>query len=241
MVTLADPAKKEEKRKRADQVDSDEWGSVRLAAASRRRWKWGLLAGALITAGAGVGVVASTWGDTTRAVAVLTADLPAGHTVTADDIRTVDLHEPDGFRLVSPDMAEGMVLTRPVPEGSPLVAASVADTALWPEQGQAVVSVPVTNIPSGMEEGTHVDLTPKAASEDQGAQDADTVTGIVHRADHPGQEDELGVDQSVVEVVLPREQAVWLSGSMTGDEVGLAVVNPWDGSEPEEEEGEEPE
>ncbi|GHD36575.1 hypothetical protein GCM10007147_44010 [Nocardiopsis kunsanensis] len=236
MVSLADPGQKERDKRTTDRAsDHAEWGSVRLAATSRRRWRWGLLAGVLIAAGAGAGAVAGTWADETRTVAVLVDDLPAGHTVTGDDIRAVDLHEPDGFRLVAPQMAEGMVLTRPVPAGSPLVAASVADTAMWPERGQAVVSVPVATMPSGMEEGTTVDLIPTATSEDQGVQDEDTVTGVVHQAEH--QEDELGSAEQVVEVVLPRDQAASLSRSMAGEEAGLAVVNPVD-EQVESEEGE---
>ncbi|MEU1899352.1 SAF domain-containing protein [Nocardiopsis dassonvillei] len=209
---------------------------MRLAAASRRRWKWGLLAGALIAAGGAVGAWAGLAGEETRTVAVLTSDLPAGHLITAADVASVDLAEAEGLRLLTPEVAEGMVLTRPVPAGSPLVAGSVSDSALWPEPGQAVVALPVTTAPADLAEGTTVDLVTLAAPGEGGGDDAETrpgaVTGLVHRV--TAAEDGLGGGHQVVEVVLPRDEAASFSRAAAGQEVQIAVVNPHENTHAEE-------
>ncbi|OKI21364.1 hypothetical protein A6A08_21240 [Nocardiopsis sp. TSRI0078] len=208
-----------------------------MAATSRRRWRWGLLAGALIVAGGAAGAWAGLASDETRTVAVLNADLPAGHMITAADVTSVDLAEAEGLRLLTPEVAEGMVLTRPVPAGSPLVAGSVSDSALWPEPGQAVVAVPVTTVPADLREGTTVDLVavaahgqvPEAEEEDAEGSSAQSpsgvVTGLVHRV-VASDEDGFGDGQQAVEVVLPRDQAAHFSRAAAGEEIQVLVVNP---------------
>src|SRR5690606_4278136 len=99
-------------------------------------------------------------GQDTVPVAVLAADLPAGHVITASDLTSVEAAPSEGLRLLAPDTVEGMVLARPVSAGSPLVAGAVSETAVWPEQGSALVAVPVTVLPQGLEAGTTVDLIP---------------------------------------------------------------------------------
>lgn len=238
MVALAKPQQTHQKSSESRAGGgSGEWESVRLAAASRRRWKWGLLAGALITAGGVAGAWAGLAGEDTRTVAVLTSDLPAGHLITAADVASVDLAEVEGLRLLTPEVAEGMVLTRPVPAGSPLVAGSVSDSALWPEPGQAVVAVPVTTAPADLAEGTTVDLVTLAAPGEEaggdGAEDlSGVVTGLVHRV--AAAEDGLGGGQQVVEVVLPRDEAAHFSRAAAGQEVQIAVVNPHENTHAEE-------
>ncbi|WP_236572079.1 SAF domain-containing protein [Nocardiopsis sp. FR4] len=208
-----------------------EWESVRLAAVSRRRWKWGLLAGVLIAAGGIAGAWAGLASEETRTVAVLTADLPAGHVVTAEDVVSVELHETEGLRLLTPEVAEGMVLTKPVPGGSPLVAGSVSDSALWPEPGQAVLAVPVTTLPRDMAAGTTVDLVPTGAAPGETAEGEEptgepgVVTGLVHRVVSDGEEG-LGGGRQVVEVVLPRDQVARFSRAAAGGDVQVVVVNP---------------
>lgn len=237
MVALAKPQQTHQKSSEPRVGGgSGEWESVRLAAASRRRWKWGLLAGALIAAGGAVGAWAGLAGEETRTVAVLTSDLPAGHLITAADVASVDLAEAEGLRLLTPEVAEGMVLTRPVPAGSPLVAGSVSDSALWPEPGQAVVALPVTTAPADLAKGTTVDLVTLAAPGEGGGDDAEAlpgaVTGLVHRV--TAAEDGLGAGQQVVEVVLPRDEAASFSRAAAGQEVQIAVVNPHENAHAEE-------
>lgn len=230
MVALAKPDQTHQKSSKSRAGgDFQEWESVRLAATSRRRWKWGLLAGALIAAGGVLGVWAGAAGEETRTVAVLTADLPAGHLVTAGDVTSVDLAEAEGLRLLTPEAAEGMVLTRPVPAGSPLVEGSVSDSALWPEPGRAVVAVPVTTVPADLAEGATVDLIALDASgEEAESDDADApsgvVTGLVHRV-IASEQDGFGGGQQVVEVVLPRDEAAYFSRAAAGREVQVVVVN----------------
>ncbi|WDZ90576.1 SAF domain-containing protein [Nocardiopsis sp. HUAS JQ3] len=209
---------------------------MRLATVSRRRWKWGLLAGVLIASGGMAGAWAGLASQDTRTVAVLVADLPAGHMITSGDVTPVDLEKTEGLRLLTPQVAEGMVLTKPVPAGSPLVAGSVADSALWPEPGQAVLAVPVTTLPRDLTAGTTVDLVPTGATPGEATGDEDTeaeeptgepgvVTGLVHRVVSDGAED-LGVGQQVVEMVLPRDQVARFSQAAAGGDVQVVVVNP---------------
>ncbi|MEE2038935.1 SAF domain-containing protein [Nocardiopsis sp. CT-R113] len=236
MVALANPKQKNQKTGDTNPSAFGEWESVRLAATSRRRWKWGLLAGALIATGGVAGAWAGLAGEETRTVAVLTADLPAGHVISADDVTSAETVVAEGLRLLPPATVEGMVLTRPVPAGSPLVAASVADSALWPEPGQAVVAVPVSTIPQDLVEGTTVDLVPTGiapaeVAEGDGGQDSGTqassgvVTGLVHRV-VADEGDGFSAGQQVVEVVLPRDRAADLSRAVAGGQAQVAVVNP---------------
>ncbi|WP_236568035.1 SAF domain-containing protein [Nocardiopsis sp. FR6] len=236
MVALANPSKTDQKTKEMPAGATGEWESVRLAAASRRRWKWGLLAGVLIAAGGGAGSWAGLASEETRPVAVLNADLPAGHVISAEDVSLVDMAETEGIHLLSPETVTGMVLARPVPAGSPLVAASVADSSLWPEQGQAVLAVPVSTIPQDLEEGATVDLiTPDAVpgeeAEGDGPEDtdptgsSDVVTGLVHRI-VTDDGDGFGSGQKVLEVVLPRHHAAHLSRAVAGGQAQVTIINP---------------
>ncbi|WP_121187989.1 SAF domain-containing protein [Nocardiopsis sp. Huas11] len=209
-----------------------------MAATSRRRWKWALLAGALIASGCVAGAWVGLAGEETRTVAVLTADLPAGHVIGTEDVSLVEMAEAEGMRLLSPDTVEGMVLTRPVPAGSPLVAGSVGNSALWPEQGQTVVAVPVGPLPQDLDEGATVDLivpgpAPAQTTGGDGGEDeasegsSGVVTGLVHRVvAHEGEG--FGDGQQVLEVVLPRQQAAYLSQAVAGGQAQVAVVNPYD-------------
>lgn len=245
MVALANPQQTNQKTKdKAKAPEGNrEWESVRLAATSRRRWKWALLATALIAGGGAAGAWAGFAGEDTMQAAVLATDLPAGHVISAGDLTSVEAVPSEGLRLLAPDTVEGMVLAHPVSAGSPLVAGSVSDTALWPQEGSALVAVPVAVLPQGLQEGTTVDLisaggVPEAA-EDNGdtAQDGSgVVTALVHRlvADSG---DGFGPGSQTVEVVVPREEAGRVAGAVAAGEVQVAVVNPHEQAQSEDEEG----
>ncbi|MGW5878991.1 SAF domain-containing protein [Nocardiopsis terrae] len=217
---------------------------MRLAATSRRRWKWALLATALIVGGGTAGAWAGFAGEDTVAVAVLAADLPAGHVIVAEDVTSIEAAPSEGLRLLGPDTVEGMVLARPVSAGSPLVAGAVSETAVWPEQGSALVAVPVTVLPQGLEAGTTVDLlsagggTQEVAENDEGTVQGGSgvVTALVHRvvADSG---DGFGSGGQAVEVVVPREEAGRVAGAVAAGEVHIAVVNPHEQAQSEDEEG----
>ncbi|MEV2279435.1 SAF domain-containing protein [Nocardiopsis sp. NPDC049922] len=204
---------------------------MRLAAVSRRRWKWALLAAGLIGAGGMAGAWAGWVLDDARPVAVLAADLPAGHLLTASDVRSVEMGEVEGVRLLSPQQVQGQVLTRPTLAGSPLVDGSVGESVVWPELGRAVVAVPVSTVPHGLEAGTTVDVvTPRSASTGTGGgEDGENgargaVTGSVHRV-LPA-EDTLGTGERVVEVVMSRDQATYVSRAVADGPAQLLVLNP---------------
>ncbi|GAB3734064.1 SAF domain-containing protein [Nocardiopsis nanhaiensis] len=245
MVALANPQQTNQKNKdKAASPGADrEWESVRLAATSRRRWKWALLAAALIVGGGAAGAWAGYAGEETGAVAVLADDLPAGHVITAGDVTTVEVAEADGLRLMAPEAVEGMALTLPVPGGSPLTAGAVSDTALWPEEGSAVVTVPVTALPHGLEAGTTVELIPAEGGAEAAAESGEgqpdeapgAVTALVHRVVAEA-DDGFGTGAQAVEVVVSRADAGQVARAVAGGDIQVAVVNPHEQAQSEDEE-----
>lgn len=236
MVTLAQSKRTDQKTRESDTG----WESVRLAATSRRRWRWGITAAALVAAGAAVAAGAGLAGDDTRTVAVVTADLPAGHVVTAADVGAIDLAHVAGWDLLAPEEVEGAVLARPLGAGSPVLPGAVADTALWPGPGEAVVAVPVTTLPQAVVDGALVEIVTahRPAAEGEGAgEPAGTVLGRVHRVRTA--DDQFGGADTVVEVVLARHQAPDVARAASGNGVQMVVVNtdeaPHDDSTQEEE------
>lgn len=230
MVALANPQQTNQKTKVKTETPSREWDSVRLEATSRRRWKWALFATVLIAGGGAAGAWVGFVGKETQAVAVLAADLPAGHVISAADVTSVETAPSEGLRLLAPDTVEGMVLTRPVSAGSPLVAGAVSDSALWPERGAALLTVPVTVLPQDLEAGTTVDLIPsgsgpEAAEDEEGA--AQEVTALVHRVVVDGG-DGFGPGDQAVEVVVSRSMAAQVARAVASGEVQVAVINPHD-------------
>ena len=239
MVALANPQQTNQKTKDKTESPGREWESVRLEATSRRRRKWALLATALIAGGGAAGAWAGFVGKETQAVAVLAADLPAGHVISAADVTSVQTAPSEGLRLLDPETVEGMVLTRPVSAGSPLVAGAVSDGALWPERGSALLTVPVTVLPQDIEAGTTVDLIPggsvRGAAEDE-EDTAQEVTALVHRV-VVGDADGFGSGDQAVEVVVPRSVAGQVARAVASGEVQVAVVNPHEQSQSEDGEG----
>ncbi|MDE3721442.1 SAF domain-containing protein [Nocardiopsis sp. N85] len=240
MVALANPKYDNRKTRENPAGTEGEWESVRLAATSRRRWKWGLLAGALIFSGGFAGAWAGLASEDTHMVAVLAADLPAGHVLTAQDVSPVEAEGIEGLRLLAPDAVEGMALSRPMTAGSPLVAGSVADSGLWPEPGTALLAVPVATVPQDMEPGASVDLIATRPAPDEAVEEAGpgedgsgsapgVVTGLVHRV-ASGSEDGFGGGHQVVEVVLPRDRAARFSQASAGGDVQVALVDPREGT-----------
>ncbi|GAA1112452.1 hypothetical protein GCM10009603_35420 [Nocardiopsis exhalans] len=248
MVALANPKQTNQKTKNKTEAPDGgrEWESVRLAATSRRRWKWALLATALIVGGGAAGAWAGFAGEDTVPVAVLSADLPAGHVISASDVASVEAVPSEGLRLLAPDRVEGMVLARPVSAGSPLVAGSVSETAVWPERGSALVALPVAVLPQGLEAGTTVDLIPTGGGAQEVVEDDENtvqgssgvVTALVHRVVADGG-DGFGPGDQAVEVVVPREDAGRVAGAVAAGEVHIAVVNPHEQAENQDGEGSE--
>ncbi|WP_268643613.1 SAF domain-containing protein [Nocardiopsis sp. EMB25] len=164
--------------------------------------------------------------DDARPVAVLAADLPAGHVLTASDVRSVEVAEADGVRMLSPQEVEGQVLTRPTLAGSLLVDGSVGDRVVWPDLGQAVVAVPVSTVPQGLEAGATVDVVTPTGGDGDADGPLRAVTGSVHRV--VPDEDTLGAGQQVVEVVMSRNQATYVSRAVAQAPAQLLVLNPHD-------------
>jgi len=91
---------------------------LRLKARSRT-WRAGLLAAALMAAGAALSVVALEQVDQRSPVLVAAEDLPAGHQVGANDVRVVEAAGLEGVStLGEAQPAVGATLTPPVTEGA---------------------------------------------------------------------------------------------------------------------------
>lgn len=230
MVALANPKQKDRETMKDSAGGQHEWESVRLAATSRRRWKWGMAAGLMIIAGAALGGWAGWSGEDTAQIAVVQTDLPAGHVLTAQDLASVEVVPAEGLHLLSTQDVTGMALARPVSAGMPLVAEAVADGAGWPDPGTSLLAVPVAAVPRGLAAGMTVDVIPPAPGDDS---DSEVVPALVHHV--VSHDDGFGTGGHLVEVLVPRDQAAALSRSLAGGEAHVALVNPQDTPAGEEE------
>jgi hypothetical protein len=114
---------------------------TRLAPPRRRGWKRPFAGVTAVVLG---GVVAA-WAaghDEERVPMLVTAeDIAAGDVITVSDIRIVPALGVEALDLAPAEKALGARAALPVPAGTVLTGAMLADTASWPGPGQAVVAV----------------------------------------------------------------------------------------------------
>ena len=128
---------------------------------TRRRWRTVLLIVALMIAGATAGVLALTQVDQREPVLVAASDLPAGHQLTAADVRVVDLAGADSLATISdPAQAVGSVLTMPVAEGGLLAEGLLGGKGDHLAENQVAVStvLPPGRVPSSVGVGSTVSV-----------------------------------------------------------------------------------
>lgn len=132
-----------------------------LRLPTRRRWRSLILIITLMITGATAGVVALAQMDQRTSVLVAASDLPAGHQLTAADVRVVDLAGADSLATVSdPAQAVGSVLTLPVAEGGLIAENLLGGTGGHLAEHQVEVSTMVQpgQVPSSVGFGSTVSV-----------------------------------------------------------------------------------
>ncbi|WP_435107143.1 SAF domain-containing protein [Nocardiopsis synnemataformans] len=143
----------------AEPRTGEKMAPVRLAGRSGRRWRSVLVAVALMAAGATAVVLALGQVDQRVPVLVAAGDLPAGHQLTAADVRVVEVAGAEGASTVSDvDQAVGATLTVPVVEGAVLPETALGQEGDQLAAGQATVGAQLTSgrIPSSVRAGSQV-------------------------------------------------------------------------------------
>ncbi|WP_170134244.1 SAF domain-containing protein [Murinocardiopsis flavida] len=215
---------------------------MRLAAPSRRRWRW-LAAGALLIAcGGAAGAWASLHGEQRVPVATAVSDLPAGHVLTAEDVRVVPMAGAESLDLVDArDGAVGKPLAVPLRANTPIAEAALGGAA-FPGEGEAVVAAEVAPgvLPGAAVEGASVAAiitdTPTEAASPSAPPDEEGAEGEQGTAPPPGRSIEArvhAIDAAeagqgrapvVVEVVVAAEDAEALARAAGAEQLRFAVV-----------------
>ncbi|MFE6446885.1 SAF domain-containing protein [Nocardiopsis dassonvillei] len=159
MVTTADT--------RTSGSDKDE--PVRLSGRATRRWRSAVVAVALMVAGATAVVVALSQVDQRSPVLVAAGDLPAGHVVTAADVRVVELAGAESLPTASDvEQVVGTTLTLAVTEGALLSDAVLGADGEQLASGQATASVQLASgrVPSSVRMGSQVTVVLTGESSD---------------------------------------------------------------------------
>ncbi|WDZ92826.1 SAF domain-containing protein [Nocardiopsis sp. HUAS JQ3] len=159
MVTTADT--------RTNGRDKDD--PVRLSGRATRRWRSAVVAVALMVAGASAVVVALSQVDQRSPVLVAAGDLPAGHVVTAADVRVVELAGAESLPTASDvEQVVGTTLTLAVTEGALLSDAVLGADGEQLASGQATASVQLASgrVPSSVRTGSQVTVVLTGESSD---------------------------------------------------------------------------
>lgn len=142
---------------------------LRLKARSRK-WRAGLLAIALMVAGAALSVVALEQVDQRSPVLVAAEDLPAGHQVGADDVRVVEAAGLEGVStLDGAEQAVGSTVTTPVTEGA-LVSQEVLGgegEQLGSDEAAVGLQLEQGRVPSSARAGAQVSIVLTGEGADQ--------------------------------------------------------------------------
>jgi hypothetical protein len=147
-------------------------GQVRLAQGRERKWSWTAI-GVILVVGAmaGFGIWSSSLGHR-QAVLAATHEIPAGATITASDLRRVDVGSGGGVATIPASQTERVIGQRArltIPSGGLLTGDQLATGSLVPD-GDAVTAVvlPPGAIPiSGLRIGDRVGVV-AASSQGQG-------------------------------------------------------------------------
>lgn len=183
-------------------------------AATPPRLRW-LLVG-VVTVGAlalvGRGAVASPWGAPT-AVVVTARDLPAGHELTATDLTTATWPATLSAGVADRAVAVGAVTTAPIPAGTPVRLAWLADGGiaglLDPGRAAVVVVDPAAPL---VRVGWPVDVVGRRF---------DGTASVLADAARV-----LAVDGGTVWLDVARDQAAAVSGASARGEVSLVLLPP---------------
>ncbi|GAB3726804.1 SAF domain-containing protein [Nocardiopsis nanhaiensis] len=188
---------------------------------TRRRWRSLVLMGALMVAGATAAMLALAQVDQREPVLVAAADLPAGHQVTAADVRVVDLAGADTLSTVSdPAQAVGSVLTMPVAEGALLGEGLLGGEGEHLAEGQVEVSAAVEpgRVPASVGPGAQVAVV--ITGEEAGEVSYPAQVGVL---------DQTSNGDTRVDLVIDSSHASDVARAAAEGEIAL-VHTPGDGS-----------
>ncbi|WP_236574544.1 SAF domain-containing protein [Nocardiopsis sp. FR26] len=196
---------------------------VRLTGGGRRRWRWLVLALGLTTAGALSGVLALEQLDERSGVLVADTDLPAGHVVTAEDLRIVEVAVTEGVSAVSADRLEeavGSTLTIPVARGSLLPETVLGAEAAFPEQDRALVGATLGpgRFPASLRPGAAVSVV--VTGDEAGGVRA--YRALVQSLDTATADD----GSATLELVVDSADAADIASAAAGEQVSVVQVNP---------------
>lgn len=188
---------------------------LRLKARSRT-WRAGLLAAALMAAGAALSVVALEQVDQRSPVLVAAEDLPAGHQVGANDVRVVEAAGLEGVStLGEAQQAVGATLTTPVTEGA-LVSQEVLGSEgeqLGSDEATVGLQLEPGRVPSSARAGAQVSIVLTGEGADQ------SIPARVQTLE--GLTDEAGGGGVSVDLVVETTYAAQVARAAAAEEVSL--------------------
>ncbi|RCV49283.1 hypothetical protein DEF23_10510 [Marinitenerispora sediminis] len=167
--------------------------------------------------------------DDRRGVLVAGADLPAGHVVTAADLRIAQLAGTDGLSVVGENqLAEtvGRTLTVPVAEGSVLPETALGAEAGYPEPGQAMVgaSLQPGRFPVSLSEGAPVSIV---VTDGGGAGTPGRGAGVEAYPAHVQTFEAATPDgPAVVELIVDAADAAQISAAAAAERITVVQVAP---------------
>ncbi|WP_017569867.1 SAF domain-containing protein [Nocardiopsis halotolerans] len=197
---------------------------LRLTGGGPRRWRWLALALVLMAVGALGGVTALERLDERQGVLVAAADLPAGHVVSADDLRVARISVSEGVSFVGAERLEdtvGRTLTVPVTEGGVLPEEALGTEAAFPERDSAVVGVALRpgRFPASLSAGASVSVVVTA---EEGAD-----TGVqAHRAFVRSVEATADDGSVALELLVSSTDAADIASAAAAERVSVVRVNP---------------
>ncbi|GAB3208474.1 SAF domain-containing protein [Marinactinospora thermotolerans] len=200
---------------------------VRLLGSGPRRWRWLGFGVALMAAGSLVAAFAVEGLDERRGVLVASGDLPAGHVVTASDLRVARLSGTDDLSVVGEDQLAatiGRTLTVPVTEGAVLPETALGAEAGYPEAGQAMVgaSLPPGRFPVSLRAGAQVSVV-VTNSQAGGARGA----GVEAYPAHVQTFEAAAADgPAVIELVVDAADAAQISAAAAAEQITVVQVSP---------------
>ncbi|NYH54490.1 MULTISPECIES: SAF domain-containing protein [Nocardiopsis] len=202
---------------------------VRLLGTGPRRWRWLVLALGMMTAGGLSGALALERMDDRQGVLVADTDLPAGHVVTAEDLRVARIAVADGVSFVGSEHLEetvGQTLTVPVTEGGVLPEAALGTEAAFPEPDRAVLGVALRpgRFPSSLVPGTAVSVV---VHPEEGATTGVEAYRALVRSVQPSAVDDGSVE---LELVAASTDAAAVASAAAAERVSVVQVNPRGGA-----------
>ncbi|RKS05998.1 flagellar basal body P-ring formation chaperone FlgA [Nocardiopsis sp. Huas11] len=187
----------------------------RLAPTRRRGWKRPFAGVAVVVLGGIVAAWAAGHEDERVPMVVTAHDITAGDVLTDADVRVMHALGVEELDLVPADGAVGERVAVPVPAGTVLTGAMLADTAAWPKGGHAVLAVdaPLGMLPASAREGSSLQVL--------GAEEGNPLPARLHSL---GEEGEMSGSR-VIELLVAAEDAAAVSNAVAEPGARLVLMS----------------